>query len=284
MTSKAAQQLLDQGQRSGLFSAAAAEDLLAHLTPKDALTADELATKLMERNLVTAYQAEQLLAGRGEECLIAARYRILEKLGEGGMGAVYKAHDTQLDRDVAVKVLPAHSLHDADAIARFQREARALAKLSHPNIIQAHDSGADKGRHFLIMEYVEGVNLAALLRTQGAIPPTLAADLICQTALGLQHAHEKGLIHRDLKPGNLLAAGLSVRRSTATSEAARQTPVPESERYRAKTIDYPQPAAKDPWKPSRALVKILDLGLARFLQDQLSDAHLTKEGAGLGTP
>jgi len=284
MTSKAAQQLLEEGQRSGLFSAAEAQDVLAHLTAEEALTADELATKLMERNLLTAYQAEQLLSGHGDECLVAGRYRILEKLGEGGMGAVYKAHDTQLDRDVAVKVLPAHSLHDADAIARFQREARALAKLSHPNIIQAHDSGADKGRHFLIMEYVEGVNLAALLRTQGAIPPTLAADLICQTALGLQHAHEKGLIHRDLKPGNLLAAGLSARLPTATSEAARQTPVPESERYRAKTIDYPQPAAKDPWKPSRALVKILDLGLARFLQDQLSDAHLTKEGAGLGTP
>jgi|GEM_PF-2261812 len=284
MASKAVEQLLEEGQRSGLFSAAEAQDVLAHLTAEEAKTADELATKLMERNLLTAYQAEQLLSGRGDECLIAGRYRILEKLGEGGMGAVYKAHDTQLDRDVAVKVLPAQSLHDADAIARFQREARALAKLSHPNIIQAYDSGADKGRHFLVMEYVEGVNLAALLRQQGAIPPTLAADLICQTALGLQHAHEKGLIHRDLKPGNLLAAGLSVRRSTATSEAGRQTPVPESERYRAKTIDYPEPAAKDPWKPSRALVKILDLGLARFLQDQLSDPHLTKEGAGLGTP
>src|SRR6516225_6700986 len=269
MTSKAAQQLLDQGQRSGLFSAAAAEDLLAHLTPKDALTADELATKLMERNLVTAYQAEQLLAGRGEECLIAARYRILEKLGEGGMGAVYKAHDTQLDRDVAVKVLPAQSLHDADAVARFQREARALAKLSHPNIIQAYDSGADKGRHFLVMEYVDGVNLVALLRQQGALSPMLAADLICQAALGLAHAHEKGLIHRDLKPGNLLAAGLP-RPASRTA--------PESERYRAATVDYPATPA------SRPLVKILDLGLARFLQDQLGDAHVTQEGAGLGTP
>jgi serine/threonine protein kinase len=282
MASKAVQQLLEQGQRSGLFSAAAAQDMLAHLTAEEALTANQLATKLMERNLLTAYQAKQLLAGHGDECLIAGRYRILDKLGEGGMGAVYKAHDTQLDRDVAVKVLPSQSLHDADAIARFQREARALAKLSHPNIIQAHDSGEDKGRHFLVMEYVEGVNLAALLRTQGAIPPTLAADLICQTALGLQHAHEKGLIHRDLKPGNLLAAGLSG--PAPESEPVRHTPAPQSERYRAMTVDYPGAPAKGPWKPSRALVKILDLGLARFLQDQLGDAHLTHEGAGLGTP
>src|SRR6516162_2865675 len=259
MPSNAVQQLLEQGQSSGLLSAAVAQDLIARMKADEALTADEVAAKMIEQKALTRFQAEQLLAGRGDECLIAGRYRILEKLGEGGMGAVYKAHDTQLDRDVAVKVLPAQSLHDADAVARFQREARALAKLSHPNIIQAYDSGADMGKHFLVMEYVEGVNLVALLRRQGALPPTLAADLICQAALGLAHAHEKGLIHRDLKPGNLLAAGLSVPRSTATSEAARQTPAPESERYRAKTIDYPQPAAKDPWKPSRALVKILDL-------------------------
>jgi serine/threonine protein kinase len=276
MASKAVQQLLEQGQRSGLFSAAAAQDLLAHLTVDEPLTADEVVSKMLEKKVLTAYQAEQLLAGRPEECLVAGRYRILEKLGEGGMGAVFKAHDTQLDRDVAVKVLPAQSLHDADAIARFQREARALAKLSHPNIIQAYDSGADKGRHFLVMEYVEGANLAALLRQQGAIAPALAADLICQAALGLQHAHEKGLIHRDIKPGNLLAAGLA--------RPASFTPAAESERYRAMTVEYPATPVQGAWKSRRALVKILDLGLARFLQDQLGDGHLTQEGAGLGTP
>src|SRR6516225_10036015 len=247
MPSEAVQQLLECGQRSGLFSPATVKDLMAQLPADSPLTADEAAARLIEKKVLTPYQAEQLLAGRAEECVIAGRYQILEKLGEGGMGAVYKAHDTQLDRDVAVKVLPAQSLHDADAVARFQREARALAKLSHPNIIQAYDSGADKGKHFLVMEYVEGVNLVALLRRQGALPPTLAADLICQAALGLAHAHEKGLIHRDLKPGNLLAAGLQ--------RPATHTPARESERYRAATVDYPAPPA------SRPLVKILDLGL-----------------------
>lgn len=216
--------------------------------------------------------AEQLLAGSADPSLIADRYRILEKLGEGGMGAVYRAHDTHLDRDVAVKVLPAHSLADADAVARFQREARALARLSHPNVIQAYDNGQDHGRQFLVMEYVAGVSLAAILRERGAIPPTLAADMIYQAALGLQHAHEKGLVHRDLKPANLLLSTATILPALAPSPrpAARPTDI---------TASYIAPAALH-----KGIVRILDLGLARFLQDQLGDSQLTREGAGVGTP
>src|SRR5262245_57961825 len=204
MPSNSVQQLLEQGQSSGLISPADAHALTVHLTEAEAITAEAVAAQLVDQKVLTAYQAEKLLAGRGEECTLAGRYRILEKLGEGGMGTVYRAHDTQLDRDVALKVLPRQRLSDADAIARFQREARALAKLSHPNIIQAYDSGEDQGQHFLVMEYVAGVNLSSILRQQGAVRPTLAADLIYQAALGLQHAHERGLVHRDLKPANLL--------------------------------------------------------------------------------
>ncbi len=274
MPSKAVQQLLEQGQRSGLFSRAAPQDLIAHMTADELVTTDELAARLIEKKLLTPYQAEQLLAGRADECKIAGRYLILEKLGEGGMGAVYRAHDIQLDRDVAVKVLPPQRLNDADAVARFQREARALAKLSHPNIIQAYDSGVDKGRHFLVMEYVEGASLAAILAEQGAIPPTLAADMIYQAALGLQHAHEKGLVHRDLKPANLLLSGaqpLTGPRPPPGNEQAR----PSLER----TTSYVAPGAL-----RKGIVKILDLGLARFLLDQLADSRLTGEGVGIGTP
>src|SRR5262249_52467136 len=153
MPSNVIEQLLEQGQRSGLFSAATLQDVLAQLPADAAPTGADVAAQMIAKKVLTPYQAEQLLAGRAEECNLAGRYLILEKLGEGGMGAVYKAHDRQLDRDVAVKVLPGHSLNDADAIARFQREGRALAKLSHPNIIQAYDIGVDRGRHFLVMEY-----------------------------------------------------------------------------------------------------------------------------------
>jgi serine/threonine protein kinase len=274
MPSEAVQQLLERGERSGLISTAAAQELISQVTASEAITADEVAAQMIEKKVLTRYQADQLLAGHGEECLVAGRYRILDKLGQGGMGAVYKAHDTHLDRDVAVKVLPGHHLSDADAVARFQREARALAKLSHPNIIQAYDSGEDKGKHFLVMEYVAGASLAAILRERGALPPTLAADMIYQAALGLQHAHARGLVHRDLKPGNLLWSAVQLlpdSRASASKEQARPS--------RELTTSYVAPDAVP-----RGVVKILDLGLARFLQDQLGNSQVTKEGAGVGTP
>jgi serine/threonine protein kinase len=274
MPSEAVQQLLERGERSGLISTAAAQELISQLTASEAITVDEVAAQMIEKKVLTRYQADQLLAGHGEECLVAGRYRILDKLGQGGMGAVYKAHDTHLDRDVAVKVLPGHHLNDADAVARFQREARALAKLSHPNIIQAYDSGEDKGKHFLVMEYVAGASLAAILRERGALPPTLAADMIYQAALGLQHAHAKGLVHRDLKPGNLLWSAVQLLPDSRASASKGQT-----RPSRQLTTSYVAPDAVP-----RGVVKILDLGLARFLQDQLGNSQVTKEGAGVGTP
>jgi serine/threonine protein kinase/nitrous oxidase accessory protein NosD len=169
------------------------------------------------------------------------RYQLLGKLGQGGMGTVFLANDMRLDRRVAVKVLPPETVHNPDAVARFQREAKALAKLSHPGIVQAFDSEEDNGRHFLVMEYVEGQSLLDVLKRDRRIAPTYAADYIHQAAAALQHAHDKGLVHRDLKPSNLLLS-------------------------------------------SSGQIKILDLGLARFLQDQIGDPTKTREGMGLGTP
>ncbi|MBC7855884.1 MAG: protein kinase [Pirellulaceae bacterium] len=249
-------QFLSEAERSGVFAPGRSQEVTALVSGDSSLSVEQVASQMVERNILTVFQAEQLLAGRGSECLIAGRYRVLEMLGEGGMGTVYKAQDTNLDRVVAIKVLPAGRLHDADAIARFQREAKALARLSHPHIIQAYDSGSDQGRHFLVMEFVEGLGLDKVLRQHGALAPSVAADFMHQAAVGLEHAHEKGLVHRDLKPANLLMAGV-----------------------------FPQKASKPTGsKSSPPVVKILDLGLARFLQDQLGDRQLTQEGAGMGTP
>jgi serine/threonine protein kinase/Leucine-rich repeat (LRR) protein len=132
-------------------------------------------------------------------------YRLLTKLGQGGMGAVYKALHTRLEKVVALKVLPADRMQ-AEAVARFQREVRAVGKLQHPNIVQAFDAGEHEGTHFLVMECVDGVDLSTLVKELGPLSIADACELIRQAAIGLAHAHQHGLVHRDLKPSNLMLA------------------------------------------------------------------------------
>jgi serine/threonine protein kinase len=137
-------------------------------------------------------------------------YQLLKQLGQGGMGVVYKARHTRLDSVVAVKVLPHDRWGDAQALARFRREMQALGRLKHPNIVQALDAREENGVHWLVMEYIEGIDLARLLGRSGPLPVADACEVIRQAALGLQYAHEQqGLVHRDIKPSNLMvtAAG-----------------------------------------------------------------------------
>ena len=131
-------------------------------------------------------------------------YRLLEKLGAGGMGEVYKALHTEMQRVVAVKVLPPGFVQDERAVARFKREIKAVASLSHPNIVQAFDAREVEGTRFLVMEYLEGLDLRDVAKRLGPLPIPEACELIRQAALGLQCAHEHGLVHRDIKPGNLM--------------------------------------------------------------------------------
>jgi WD40 repeat protein len=131
-------------------------------------------------------------------------YRLLGKLGEGGMGAVYRAVHTRLDRVVALKVLAPHRTADPAAVARFRREMKAVGQLGHPHIVQATDAGEVDGTHFLVMEYVAGPDLARLLRAVGRLSVADACEAVRQAAVGLHHAHERGLVHRDVKPSNLL--------------------------------------------------------------------------------
>src|SRR5262249_12182804 len=131
-------------------------------------------------------------------------YRILERLGVGGSGTVYLAEHQAMKRRVALKVLPAEVGDQPGVLERFRREARAVAALDHPNIVHAFDFRQEGSLSFRVREYVEGASLQAMLATQGPLPIPRACGYIRQAALGLQHAHQAGLVHRDVKPANLL--------------------------------------------------------------------------------
>lgn len=186
-------------------------------------------------------------------------YRILKKLGQGGMGAVYQALHTRLKRAVAIKVLATHRLGDPTALARFQREIEAVGRLDHPHLVAAHDANEDQGIHYLVTEYIEGLDLAQLVQRCGPLPVPEACALICQAAVGLHYAHGQGLIHRDIKPSNLM---LTLEHATLTA-----TPTASSQ-----TANTPT-----------ALVKILDLGLALLHEDSTDAPELTSVERVMGT-
>lgn len=169
-----------------------------------------LARQLVKAELLTRYQARRLLAGRTEGFFLGD-CRILDRLGEGGMGVVYLAEQQKLSRNVALKVLPFRSDFQSDVLQRFQREARAAAQLKHPNIVQVYDIGCDRDTHFIVMEYVAGDTLAQLIRRQGSFSAAQSVPLIRQAAEGLAHAHQHGVIHRDIKPSNLMMEGRTLK-------------------------------------------------------------------------
>jgi serine/threonine protein kinase len=141
------------------------------------------------------------------EAVAAGRYRVERTLGHGGMASVYLAHDAELDRPVALKVLAEHLTDDDAFRRRFLREARLAARLSHANVVQVYDAGEQDDRPFIVMEFVPGVTLAEMLAETGHLPFREAAGIAHQAALGLDSAHAAGLVHRDIKPQNLLVRG-----------------------------------------------------------------------------
>ena len=138
---------------------------------------------------------------------LSDRYELGDRLGSGGMSNVYRATDLILERTVAVKVLAEHLSDDDRFVARFRREALAVAKLIHPNIVQVYDTGVDEGRHYIVMEFVAGRSGAQVLTRQGPLDPATAAEAGIQACAGLDYAHRRGIIHRDVKPGNLMIVG-----------------------------------------------------------------------------
>ena len=138
------------------------------------------------------------------EELVLRDYELLEPLGIGGMGAVFRARHLRLEKLVAVKLLPERRMQDQAAVARFRREMRLIGQLNHPSIVSATDAGEAEGRHFLVMELVPGTDLGRLIRQTGPLPVADACELVRLAAIGMQHAHQRGIVHRDLKPSNLM--------------------------------------------------------------------------------
>ncbi len=164
-----------------------------------------LADLLIKQGVLTPFQASLLINGKWRGFLIAnGKYKLLQLLGIGGMGKVYLCEHIRMKRLVALKVLPLDQLKDQDAVARFTREAVAAAALNHPNIVKAYDLDQDGSLHFLVMEYVDGSSLHEIIKKHGPMEIARACHYIAQASQGLQHAHEAGWVHRDIKPGNLL--------------------------------------------------------------------------------
>src|SRR3954464_6935355 len=136
--------------------------------------------------------------------VVAERYELEELVGTGGMSSVYRAKDRLLERTVAIKLLHEHYSRDDDYVERFRREARAAAQLSHPNIVTVIDRGEDGGRQFIVFEYIDGQNLKQLVETKGRLPVRTALELAIEIGGALAFAHENGLVHRDVKPQNVL--------------------------------------------------------------------------------
>ena len=195
------ERFVEQLADSGILASDTIRDFLPpERHPKDA---EELARELVRNKKLTKFQAEEVHRGKGK-ALVLGNYTILDRIGAGGMGQVFKAEHRRMKRIVAVKILPAGLMKDPAVVARFEREVTAAARLTHPNIVTAFDADNAGGIHLLVMEYVEGSDLAALTKKNGPLPVDKAVDCVLQAARGLEAAHAAGIVHRDIKPGNLL--------------------------------------------------------------------------------
>ena len=250
MQIKSADALVQAIGESGLFSPGEAAALAGELTPLGD-DPDTLIRFLVENDRIPVYQLRKVIHGKVDDLFIGP-YVVEDKIGEGGMGKVFRARDTQTGRTVALKVVRSHLISNPTVRGRFEREVTAAEQLDHPNIVSLLDSGEVDAKYFLAMEFVDGIDLTRLIRQFGVLPIPEACEYLRQAALGLEHAHARGFVHRDIKPSNIVVSG---------------------ERH--------LPGATEP-----AVVKILDMGLVRSpsLDEATGISDLTRAGTVLGTP
>src|SRR3954467_9880441 len=228
--------LIDAGALQACFEAIAPEKRVAeHLDRR-------LARQAVQAKRLTIWQAQQLLSGRSSGFKIG-KYILIDMIGQGGMGRVYLARDSRLNRRVALKILSPERINNPRAIARFQREARVGAQLQHENLVRIYDEGEAGGKCYLVMEYIEGKTIGAMIAQDGSIPPPTAARLARQVALGLEHAQQKGLIHRDVNPYNILVTRDGIAKLTDLGLAIDQNEQGQVTREGATvgTFDYVSP-------------------------------------------
>lgn len=223
--------------------------------PDSNVTVDDrqLADRLVKMGRLNAWQAKQLLDGRTKFNL--GKYQIIDSIGQGGMGQVFKAEHSVLGRVVAIKVLPL-SKTTPDTIENFTREIRALASLDHPKLVRALDADQDGNVYYLVTEYVPGSDLRKLVRRQGKLDAETVAGIIFQVAEGLQYAHQQGLVHRDVKPGNVLVTSEGEAKLSDLGLAGPLEGGAENDPRYGKivgTADYISPDhVKSPWDPTPA--------------------------------
>jgi Protein kinase domain len=223
------------------------------------------AKELIRRDWLTPYQVNQILQGKGDQLTVGANC-LLERLGEGTMGQVFKAWNTRLGRIVAVKMIHKDHVANKKALDRFQREVAIAGELAHPNIVLVRDADEIDGKPFLVMDYIEGEGLSQRVKRNGPLPIADAVEFARQAAIGLQHAFERGVVHRDIKPGNLMLVGGAV-----ASGGAQQ-----AERQESPLATHHSPLTTHQ-------IKILDFGLARFESETYQSSRLTYAGNVIGT-
>jgi len=194
--------LVEDLRKNKLLRASQQDELERMLVPRFPGT-QALAKELVRRGWLTVYQMNQLFQANGQR-LILGPFQILDHLGKGGVSQVFKAWHTTRECLVALKVIHPHLVSNAEALGRFQREMKAVARLSHPNIVQSFEADPLGQAQFFAMEYVQGIDLNRHVQRAGALPVEEACDFIRQAASGLAHAHQQGLVHRDIKPANMV--------------------------------------------------------------------------------